>query len=59
LISGLKINIGKSKLFGVGVGGEETQGWANNLGCGSGILPCQDRLETITKNYQGSRGITP
>ena len=23
------------------------------------VFNCQDRLETITKNYQGSRGITP
>ena len=36
---GLIINIGKSKLFGVGVGSDETQGWANNLGCGNGVMP--------------------
>lgn len=37
--SGLKINIGKSKLYGVGVGSEEAQSWASSLGCSDGELP--------------------
>ena len=38
-ISGLKINLSKSKLFGIGVGIEEVQRWAHDLGCGWGTLP--------------------
>lgn len=36
-LSGLKINVGKSKLFGIGVSEEELQSWASGLGCG--VLP--------------------
>ncbi|KAJ9561074.1 hypothetical protein OSB04_006234 [Centaurea solstitialis] len=39
LVSGLKINLQKSKLFGVGVKLDEVQNWASRLGCGSGNLP--------------------
>ncbi|KAJ9562049.1 hypothetical protein OSB04_007209 [Centaurea solstitialis] len=38
LVSGLKINLRKSKLFGVGVSLDEVQSWASRLGCGSGEL---------------------
>ncbi|KAJ9538624.1 hypothetical protein OSB04_031357 [Centaurea solstitialis] len=37
--SGLKINLQKSKLYGVGVKLDEVQSWASRLGCGSANLP--------------------
>ncbi|KAI3771839.1 hypothetical protein L6452_03008 [Arctium lappa] len=37
--SGLKINISKSKLYGIGVEEEETQAWAHGIGCVHGVLP--------------------
>ncbi|KAJ9541960.1 hypothetical protein OSB04_028466 [Centaurea solstitialis] len=39
LISGLWINLGKSKLYGVGVDMKELQSWANDTGCGVGSFP--------------------
>lgn len=39
LLSGLKINVGKSKIFGLGVREEEVQAWARCVGCGWGVLP--------------------
>ncbi|KAJ9560947.1 hypothetical protein OSB04_006107 [Centaurea solstitialis] len=38
-VSGLKMNLSKSKLVGVGVKEEEVQLWAHYLGCGYGELP--------------------
>ncbi|KAJ9559867.1 hypothetical protein OSB04_005027 [Centaurea solstitialis] len=38
-VSGLKMNLSKSKLFGVGIREEEVQSWAHHLGCGYGELP--------------------
>ncbi|KAJ9564765.1 hypothetical protein OSB04_000731 [Centaurea solstitialis] len=39
LISGLQINLRKSKIYGVGVVDEEVQGWARGVGCEGGNLP--------------------
>ncbi|GJX30864.1 RNA-directed DNA polymerase, eukaryota, reverse transcriptase zinc-binding domain protein [Tanacetum coccineum] len=39
LVSGLKINIHKSNIYGIGVNEEEVSFMANNAGCISGILP--------------------
>ncbi|KAI3761869.1 hypothetical protein L1987_52291 [Smallanthus sonchifolius] len=39
LCSGLKINIEKSNLFGIGVGGEEVGDMAREVGCNSDSLP--------------------
>ncbi|GKF79583.1 RNA-directed DNA polymerase, eukaryota, reverse transcriptase zinc-binding domain protein [Tanacetum coccineum] len=39
LVSGLKINIHKSNIYGIGVNEEEVYFMANNAGCISGILP--------------------
>ncbi|KAJ9542299.1 hypothetical protein OSB04_028805 [Centaurea solstitialis] len=38
-VSGLKINLSKSKLFVIGVEGREVISWARRLGCGSESLP--------------------
>ena len=38
-VSGLKINLAKSKVFGLGVEEEEVQRWSQRLGCGWGTLP--------------------
>ncbi|KAJ9557995.1 hypothetical protein OSB04_012609 [Centaurea solstitialis] len=38
-LSGLKINVAKSKLFGVGVPEELVTRWARSAGCGFGKLP--------------------
>lgn len=38
-MSGLKINVGKSRIFGIGVPEEEVRTWANSMGCGYGSLP--------------------
>ncbi|KAJ9548768.1 hypothetical protein OSB04_021311 [Centaurea solstitialis] len=38
-VSGLKININKCNIFGIGVPDEEVLGWARVVGCGSGSLP--------------------
>ena len=37
-LSGLRINISKNKLYGIGVELDEIQTWASNLGCGCGSL---------------------
>ncbi|KAJ9564272.1 hypothetical protein OSB04_000238 [Centaurea solstitialis] len=39
LVSGLKINLRKSKLFGVGIVESEVRSWANEIGCEGGSLP--------------------
>ncbi|KAJ9551745.1 hypothetical protein OSB04_015790 [Centaurea solstitialis] len=38
-ISGLRINMHKSKIFGVGVSNEEVQEWARGVGCVGGSFP--------------------
>ncbi|KAJ9556535.1 hypothetical protein OSB04_011149 [Centaurea solstitialis] len=38
-VSGLKLNLKKSKIYGIGVEIVEVQGWVNMLGCGFGELP--------------------
>ncbi|KAJ9555268.1 hypothetical protein OSB04_009882 [Centaurea solstitialis] len=38
-LSGLKINVRKSKLYGIGVAEEEVRSWALSAGCGFGKLP--------------------
>lgn len=38
-VSGLKLYLSKSKLYGVGVSEGEIQSWARGLGCGSDTLP--------------------
>ncbi|KAJ9561057.1 LOW QUALITY PROTEIN: hypothetical protein OSB04_006217 [Centaurea solstitialis] len=38
-LSGLKINMSKSKLYGLGVSDEEVSSWASSVGCGGGKLP--------------------
>ncbi|KAJ9536152.1 LOW QUALITY PROTEIN: hypothetical protein OSB04_un000670 [Centaurea solstitialis] len=39
MVSGLKMNLGKSKLFGVRIGEEEVHDWERTMECGSGTLP--------------------
>lgn len=39
MVSGLKINVGKSKIYGVGASEEEVKLWADSLGCGYGSFP--------------------
>ncbi|KAJ9538568.1 hypothetical protein OSB04_031301 [Centaurea solstitialis] len=39
LLSGLKINLRKSKLYGVGVNDEIVLEWAREMGCEGGVLP--------------------
>ncbi|KAJ9556730.1 LOW QUALITY PROTEIN: hypothetical protein OSB04_011344 [Centaurea solstitialis] len=39
IVSGLKMNLGKSKLFGVRIGEEEVHDWERTMECGSGTLP--------------------
>ncbi|GJZ15913.1 RNA-directed DNA polymerase, eukaryota [Tanacetum coccineum] len=39
LISGLKINVNKSNIFGVSVSEERVSNMANSIGCGAGIFP--------------------
>ncbi|KAJ0508909.1 putative RNA-directed DNA polymerase [Helianthus annuus] len=39
LVTGLKVNYNKSKIYGVGVGEAETQAMAEILNCGMGSLP--------------------
>ncbi|KAJ9559670.1 hypothetical protein OSB04_004830 [Centaurea solstitialis] len=39
LLSGLKINLRKSKLFGMGINEQEVRDWAREMGCEGGILP--------------------
>ena len=39
LVSGLKININKSKISGICVSNEDTWGMANVIGCGAANLP--------------------
>ncbi|KAJ0812657.1 putative RNA-directed DNA polymerase [Helianthus annuus] len=39
ICSGLKINIDKSNLFGIGVGVEETKDMASEVGCNPDVLP--------------------
>ena len=39
MVSGLNVNLKKSKIYGVGVSTEEVQGWVNVLGCRWGNLP--------------------
>ncbi|KAJ9542843.1 hypothetical protein OSB04_029349 [Centaurea solstitialis] len=39
LLSGLKINLRKSKLYGVGINEAEVQDWAREMGCEGGALP--------------------
>lgn len=38
-MSGLKINVSKSRIFGIGIPEEEVQTWARSVGCGYGSLP--------------------
>ncbi|KAJ9536499.1 hypothetical protein OSB04_un000336 [Centaurea solstitialis] len=38
-VSGLNMNLNKSKLYGIGVQDEEVKNWAMALGCGTGKLP--------------------
>ncbi|KAJ9535792.1 hypothetical protein OSB04_un001049 [Centaurea solstitialis] len=38
-LSGLKINVRKSKLYGLGVAEEEVRSWASSAGCGFGNIP--------------------
>ena len=38
-MSGLKMNAGKSKLFGLGVAEETVRSWATSAGCGQGKFP--------------------
>ncbi|KAJ9567283.1 hypothetical protein OSB04_003249 [Centaurea solstitialis] len=38
-VSGLKVNINKCNIFGIGIPEEEVVGWARVIGCGSGSLP--------------------
>ncbi|KAJ0495115.1 putative RNA-directed DNA polymerase [Helianthus annuus] len=40
LVSGLKINYSKSKLFGIGANEIEVLSFANSIGCDMGSLPC-------------------
>ncbi|XP_039013824.1 uncharacterized protein LOC120143590 [Hibiscus syriacus] len=39
VISGLQLNMKKSKLFGVNLNEEEVQDWANTIGCSVGSFP--------------------
>lgn len=39
LVSGLRINLGKSTLIGVGLESSEVGEWASEVGCGEGKLP--------------------
>ncbi|GJZ28976.1 hypothetical protein Tco_0573623 [Tanacetum coccineum] len=39
MASGLKVNLNKSTLFGIGVEMEEVEGWATSLRCRPGALP--------------------
>ncbi|KAJ9564334.1 hypothetical protein OSB04_000300 [Centaurea solstitialis] len=38
-VSGLKMNLNKTKLYGIGIKEEEVKEWAGSLGCGFGKLP--------------------
>ena len=38
-LSGLKINVGKSKMYGLGILEEEVARWASSVGCGYGKFP--------------------
>ncbi|KAJ9556398.1 hypothetical protein OSB04_011012 [Centaurea solstitialis] len=38
-VSGLKVNINKCNIFGIGVPDDEVLGWTRVIGCGSGSLP--------------------
>ncbi|KAJ9555882.1 hypothetical protein OSB04_010496 [Centaurea solstitialis] len=38
-VSGLKVNLSKSKVYGIGVKEEEVKSWASSVGCGAGKLP--------------------
>ncbi|KAJ9553519.1 hypothetical protein OSB04_017564 [Centaurea solstitialis] len=38
-VSGLKVNINKCNIFGIGAPVDEVLGWARVIGCGSGSLP--------------------
>ncbi|OMO91306.1 reverse transcriptase [Corchorus capsularis] len=39
LVSGLKVNFNKSRLYGIGVDDSSLQGWANDIGCKFDYLP--------------------
>nr|GFB02996.1 putative RNA-directed DNA polymerase, eukaryota, reverse transcriptase zinc-binding domain protein [Tanacetum cinerariifolium] len=45
MASGLKVNINKISLFGIGVKMEEVEGWATSLRCRHGFLPFLETIE--------------